>query len=158
MARALNAAYADGLLSADTFAARIDQLLKSRIVDPVELVGDLSFRHSARPRFGLLERLADWLTTVRRDAAGQRAVALLGLDWNGAQRELLVGRHRFCDVVLANPSVSRFHARLVFRDAKWIIQDLASTNGTAVNGRNIGRCELHPGDLLALGDEWLEID
>jgi pilus assembly protein CpaF len=83
---------------------------------------------------------------------------LLALDWSGAQPELLIGRHHTCDVMLANPRVSRRHARLVFRDAKWIVQDLQSTNGTVVNGTRVGRCELRPGDCLVLGDEYLRID
>jgi hypothetical protein len=42
--RTLNAAYGAGLLSDDTFAARIDQVLRSRLVDPVALIGDLNLR------------------------------------------------------------------------------------------------------------------
>ena len=70
----------------------------------------------------------------------------------------MIGRHHACDVVLENLSVSRHHARLLFRDAKWIVQDLESTNGTIVNGTRIGRCELRPGDQLGLGNAHLTID
>ena len=85
-------------------------------------------------------------------------LTLLALDWTGEQEELLVGRHRDCDVVLADPTVSRQHARLVFRASRWIIQDLQSTNGTVLNGNRIGRSELHPGDHLILGHERLLVD
>ncbi|MGP0050138.1 MAG: FHA domain-containing protein [Solirubrobacteraceae bacterium] len=71
---------------------------------------------------------------------------------------MLVGRDDGCDVVLPNVAVSRRHARLLFRDGRWIIQDLDSTNGTAVNGRWVGRCELRPGDDILLGDEHLTVD
>jgi pilus assembly protein CpaF len=54
--------------------------------------------------------------------------------------------------------VSRRHARLVFRDGSWVIQDLRSCNGTEVNGLVVGRCELRPGDHVVLGDEHLVID
>jgi pSer/pThr/pTyr-binding forkhead associated (FHA) protein len=54
--------------------------------------------------------------------------------------------------------VSRRHARLVFRDSCWIVQDLESTNGTAVNGRLVGRCRLAPGDDLAFADAHVRID
>jgi len=54
--------------------------------------------------------------------------------------------------------VSRRHARLVFRDSCWIVQDLESRNGTAVNGKLVGRCRLSPGDDLAFADEHVLID
>jgi pSer/pThr/pTyr-binding forkhead associated (FHA) protein len=54
--------------------------------------------------------------------------------------------------------VSRRRARLVFRDGTWIIQDLDSTNGTAVNGGCVGRCQLRPGDHLRLGLQAIDID
>jgi pSer/pThr/pTyr-binding forkhead associated (FHA) protein len=36
----------------------------------------------------------------------------------------------------------QLHARLAFRDVRWILRDLASTDGTLVNGTKVGRCEL----------------
>jgi pilus assembly protein CpaF len=83
---------------------------------------------------------------------------LLALDWTGEQTELLIGRHYSCDVVLADHSVSRKHARVIFRDGGWILQDLDSTNGTTVNGATVGRCALQPGDQLVLGTERLRVD
>jgi pSer/pThr/pTyr-binding forkhead associated (FHA) protein len=83
---------------------------------------------------------------------------LLALDWTGVVPELLVGRSRRCDVVLDDPGVSRRHARLVFRDGSWVLQDLQSTNGTTVNGVQVGRCQLRPGDSLTLGTACLRVD
>jgi predicted component of type VI protein secretion system len=83
---------------------------------------------------------------------------LLALDWGGDCHELLIGRHSSCDLVVSDPSVSRRHARLVFRDHGWILQDLDSTNGTRVNGVRVGRSELRPGDRLAIGEARLTID
>jgi pilus assembly protein CpaF len=62
------------------------------------------------------------------------------------------------DIVLGDPTVSRRHARLLFRDAKWIVHDLRSMNGTTVNDTNVGRCELRPGDVLRIGENTLAID
>ena len=141
LARTLNAAYAEGLLSEQTLAHRLDVLFASAVVDPARLVGDLTRRVPRRSR-------------RRRD---DRAI-LLALDWNGGQEALLIGRHPDCDVVMADTTVSRRHARLIFRDGGWVIQDLESTNGTRLNGKHVGRCRLHPGDQLALGDQLLRID
>jgi FHA domain len=141
LARTLNAAYAEGLLSEHTLAYRLDLLFASAVVDPARLVGDLTRRVPRR----------------RRHRRNERGI-FLALDWSGAQEELLIGRHHDCDVVMADLTVSRRHARLFFRDGGWIIQDLESTNGTRLNGKPVGRCRLHPGDQLALGDQLLRID
>jgi hypothetical protein len=160
IARTLQTAYADGLLSDDTFVARLDRVLEDRLIDPLRLVGDLSQR---APTGGFSARLMAAIDSLsgRFGAARQRAGAhttLLALDWNGEPDELFVGRHPSCDLVISQLSVSRRHARLMFRDGRWIVHDLASTNGTTVNGLKVGRCELRPGDRLALGNHQLLVD
>jgi hypothetical protein len=156
IARTLNAAYADGLLSADTFTYRLDQLMAGRVIDPRRLVGDLNLRERGP---GRLARLRGALTLrLREDVERTRETVLLALDWDAASGELLIGRHHDCDVVLGDSSVSRRHARAVFRDGSWILHDLGSTNGTLVNGVRVGRCELRPGDQLELGTARLRID
>jgi pSer/pThr/pTyr-binding forkhead associated (FHA) protein len=54
-------------------------------------------------------------------------------------------------LVLDDPTVSRRHARLRRRDGCWSIEDLASTNGTRLNGWRIEDARLRDGDRLALG-------
>jgi hypothetical protein len=157
LASALNSAYADGLLSAETHSHRLDLLFGRRLIDPGRLVGDLTSRAPGRLWRAKLLRT----TIIRlRDAFGLGGgePLLLALDWTGAQNELYVGRHASCDVHLNSPTVSRRHARLMFRDACWIVQDLESKNGTAVNGRPVGRCRLAPGDELAFADQLVVID
>jgi hypothetical protein len=143
LARTLNAAYAEGLLSEQTLAHRLDELFASAVIDPRRLVGDLT-RHVPRPR--------------RRRRLRDDGAMLLGLDWSGAQDQLVIGRNPGCDVVIEDLSVSRWHVRLTFRDGSWVVQDLGSTNGTRCNGRYVGRCRLRPGDELALGDQLLRVD
>jgi hypothetical protein len=161
IARELNAAYAHGLLSEHTLAHRLDLLFGSCLIDPARLVGDLSLR-LPRPhwRRKLGEAVDSTLRSLKR-AAPQNLTApprVLALDWSGNVDQMLLGRNANCDVVLSDTSVSRRHARLVFRDGYWVIQDLESTNGTEVNGVMVGRCELRPGDHVLLGDELLLID
>jgi hypothetical protein len=160
IARTLNAAYGDGLLSESTFAHRLDVLFGSPLIEPDRLVGDLTFRS---PRRGFPLDLRRTIATVKEavGAAGRSSPTrptLLALDWTGAQTEVLVGRHHACDVILEGLSVSRRHAQLRFRDGNWILRDLGSTNGTTVNGRRVVRCRLEPGDLVSLGDESLVVD
>jgi len=64
----------------------------------------------------------------------------------------LVGRSRRADAMLGDDTVSRTHC-LLWYDAggRWI-QDLASSNGTTVNGAPVGEpVELHDGDVIGLG-------
>jgi hypothetical protein len=149
-------AYGDGLLSDDTFRHRLDLLFNAHLIDPVPVIGDLSFR-GMRPR--AVARLRQRLARICRTAPpSEPTLRLLGLDWAGPQQELVVGRDCGCDVVLSDESVSRHHARLRFRDGGWMLQDLESTNGTLVNGVRVGRCSLRPGDRLTLGTYSLQID
>jgi FHA domain len=160
IAHTLNAAYADGLLSMDTFCRRLDQLSNERLIDPLRLIGDLNLRSSSPWRVSLVDAVAATVRRVKTSVADYFGdpPLLLALDWSGGQSELVVGRHPACDVVLSDPGASRRHARLFFRDGNWLLQDLRSTNGTIVNGVSVGRCELRPGDHLLVGDEHLMID
>lgn len=165
VALALRAAYGEGLLSQRTLAHRLELLFGSVVVDPAAVIGDLA----VRARAGRLARTVAGVRALRGargarrgrwDRRGRRAGegVLLALDWSGAQDELLVGRHRDCDVVVDEPTVSRRHARLSFRDGSWVLRDLESTNGTCVNGSPVVRCRLLPGDRVALGDAVLVVD
>lgn len=159
IARALTAAYTGGLLSEDTYIQRVEAL-KAPLIDPFRLIGDLALRSRATGHAIRLFKAVDTAThRLRNRASGvEYRPVLLPLDWDGGERELFVGRHEDCDVVLSDPSVSRRHARLVFRDESWILVDLESTNGTLVNGERVTRCALRPGDRLMLGNEQLKID
>ena len=60
-----------------------------------------------------------------------------------------VGREG-CDVVLADPEVSRRHALLRTTDSGPAVEDLGSTNGTFVNGQQItGLVQISVGDRSA---------
>lgn len=51
-----------------------------------------------------------------------------------ATAEVTLGRHPSCEWVLADETVSSRHARLVFHHDHWWLEDLASRNGTFLNG------------------------
>jgi hypothetical protein len=154
LAKQLNHAYASGLLSEDTFQGRVHELLGATVLEPARLIGDLNLRERGRRWPRALRALAAAIA-ARRAA---EAPALLALDWNGERRELALGRDPACEVVLSDPTVSRRHAQLHFRDGRWILQDLGSRNGTIVNGVRVGRCELRPGDELRVGAQRLTVD
>jgi len=64
---------------------------------------------------------------------------------------VVLGRSRDCDVVLADPNISRRHAELRPSRRGWAITDLGSTNGIKVNGRRVAEALLGPGDRITLG-------
>jgi signal transduction histidine kinase len=72
---------------------------------------------------------------------------------NQAKPELRVGRAPGQDIILEDPAISRSHARFLWKGGKAYLEDLGSRHGSHVNGRKAsGRCEIHPGDLILLGE------
>jgi pSer/pThr/pTyr-binding forkhead associated (FHA) protein len=66
--------------------------------------------------------------------------------------ETLVGRRQGCHVRIPSSSVSRRHCRLIFRNDYLAVEDLASINGTFVNGQRVRKTKvLRPGDKLQIG-------
>ena len=62
----------------------------------------------------------------------------------------LVGRsEELCDVVINRNSISKLQCLIVRTDGLLFVRDLASTNGTRVNGQRVTRGALLPGDELA---------
>jgi hypothetical protein len=84
------------------------------------------------------------------------------LVWEGGRhvidrRAILIGRGRDCDVVLADGNASRRHAELVRQGSEWVVRDLDSTNGTAVNGKRIRQAPVAAGDVITIGTTALEL-
>ncbi|HHX74933.1 MAG TPA: FtsW/RodA/SpoVE family cell cycle protein [Firmicutes bacterium] len=65
--------------------------------------------------------------------------------------ESLIGRGKYADIVINFPVVSRSHAVLTFRNGNWIIADLGSKGGIAVNGTKVEQAQqIQFGDLISL--------
>jgi hypothetical protein len=76
--------------------------------------------------------------------------------WPLATAELTIGRAEQSGIPLADPGVSRNHARVVREGDDFIVEDLRSTNGTEVNGQPIRRRRLANGDMLKLANSTLQ--
>jgi len=64
----------------------------------------------------------------------------------------VIGRDPRASIVLADRRVSARHARLAPRDGEWWIEDLGSTNGTAIDARPVhGPARLDASSELRLG-------
>jgi hypothetical protein len=63
-----------------------------------------------------------------------------------------IGRSRDCEILLEDAGISRHHAEIRPTAEGWTIEDLGSTNGVLLNGREVRGAELlQPGDRLELG-------
>src|SRR4029079_15551832 len=101
-----------------------------------------------------------------RAARGERMFSVIISEKGGAERretfdrnEINVGRVQGNDLMLPKGNVSKRHARLLYRDGRFIVTDLKSTNGTYVNGRKIAQATIvREGDKIYIGDFILRID
>jgi hypothetical protein len=71
---------------------------------------------------------------------------------------VVIGRSPSSDIVINEPFVSSNHARLTLQGPALVIEDLNSTNGTLVNGREIVEpITLRDGDDVQIGDAILRV-
>lgn len=64
---------------------------------------------------------------------------------------LSIGSSDDNDIILKDRAVSRHHAKIRIEGKKYFIYDLASTNGTRVNGRKIAKKWIKEGDSIEMG-------
>ena len=71
-------------------------------------------------------------------------------------RSYEVGRARHNDIALNEPSISKLHARIEYRDGRFFIEDAGSMHGVYVNAAKVRRAELAPGAQVQLGNVTLK--
>jgi hypothetical protein len=103
------------------------------------------------------------LISAREARAADLAREEYALAWSGGRhvldrRAVVLGRSRECDIVLEDKSVSRRHAELVRHGDGFLLRDLDSTNGSAVNGKRIRESPVLPGDDITLGTVALTLE
>ena len=75
-----------------------------------------------------------------------------GQEFALSRASMVIGRSD-TDINLDDPSVSRRHAIIEIFDEEFaLLKDLASTNGTRLNGNLISEGKLHAGDKFQVGD------
>lgn len=72
-------------------------------------------------------------------------------DWELSNTVTLIGRSRRCDIVIADPNVSRQHAEIRRQNDGYLVRDLDSTNGLRVNRRETKQAVLQHGDRIEMG-------
>src|SRR5436190_22751813 len=64
---------------------------------------------------------------------------------------LTIGRSPDCNVSVHDILPSRKHCKLERTRDGWVISDLGSKNGTEIDGRQISRHVLRPGEVIKIG-------
>ena len=89
---------------------------------------------------------------------------LLGLTQPVMNRQFLlnksrmtIGRSPLNDLIIKAESVSSHHAEIERTEEGWVLRDIASSNGTEVNGIVGDNFTLLPGDKVVLGEVSLEL-
>ena len=129
-------------LVAEIRAALGDAPRAARYIRTVPRYG-YAFHGDARP--ALTVALA---STTR---SGPRLISSRG-EWPLSEGANVVGRDRDCAVPIDSVTVSRRHAQIVVTNGEAAVEDLASKNGTQLNGQPVsGRVALRDGDQIEVG-------
>ena len=162
---ALRERFAAGQLSQNTFVSRMEIALGARDRGELaDLFSDLGGTTVA-PRGGL-ERVAPAAGGCGLGAAGGRSRPRRGGPRDpprlmfpaGDQARFTIGRDPDCDLVIADISVSRWHAGLARGADGWLLTDLGSTNGTRLNGWRVrDAVPVRCGDRVSFGAVTFEL-
>jgi DNA-binding NtrC family response regulator len=93
---------------------------------------------------------------------GARLVVLRGPDRGRAlpiaREEVVVGTGSGADLALTDETVSRNHLAIRVQPDGFLLRDLASTNGTFLDGRRVREAWLAPGDKVDLGATRIRLE
>ena len=78
--------------------------------------------------------------------------------WQSTTDRCSIGSHALNNLVLDDPTVSRFHCEVRLGPEGARVRDLGSLNGTLVDGVPVGEAGLRGGSLLRLGNAVLRFD
>jgi pSer/pThr/pTyr-binding forkhead associated (FHA) protein len=67
------------------------------------------------------------------------------------KKEMTIGRKHDNEIVLDDPRVSRYHAKICLVQDHFVVFDLKSSGGTFVNSQRIEQGILYPGDVISFG-------
>jgi diguanylate cyclase (GGDEF)-like protein len=65
---------------------------------------------------------------------------------------MTLGRDSLCDIEVPDDFISRVHCVLERHDARWVLTDRSSLNGTFVNDERVEERDLVPGDQIRVGN------
>ncbi|MCH2209384.1 MAG: ATP-binding protein [Lentisphaerales bacterium] len=82
-----------------------------------------------------------------------------GKEFPITKKSTSVGRSREADILVGDTLLSRKHAKIFLKDDKWLIEDLKSSNGTWIGGREIKEAsELQNFQRVRAGNSMFEVE
>lgn len=103
--------------------------------------------------------VSDGSPTHRKDEVGATTLRLLIRHPFGARQQLTIGRAKGCDIRLDGLLISNRHALITKEGGKVYVEDIASTNGTYLNGVRMSSRELlGEQDLVQIGPFLVQAD
>lgn len=76
---------------------------------------------------------------------------LAGERWTIDREEFVIGRGSDCQIILPERQVSRYHAKILHENGRYLLEDLDSKNGTHLNGEQVtGTVPLSDGDEIQI--------
>ncbi|MBI4779873.1 MAG: FHA domain-containing protein [Oscillatoriophycideae cyanobacterium NC_groundwater_1537_Pr4_S-0.65um_50_18] len=64
-------------------------------------------------------------------------------------RECVIGRHPNCDLILDSPEIGNFHAKIIFQNGEYLLNDLSGQKGCRLNNHVL---QLHANYVLEISD------
>lgn len=122
------------------------------VEDPAEAtMAAFACRPDAESERTMVRSVRRWQHRLLVEAdAGPRRLVTLG------PQPFTIGRMPPCDLILADPEVSRRHCRIDLREDQALLGDLGSTNGTFVNGERLrAPTRLEPDARIGIGGHVL---
>lgn len=140
--------FAEGRLTHETFAHRVEVALRARASRELRsVVADLP-----RPRGIWIRAAAIWRQASHATDRWLRGWPPVLTLPRGSQVRFTIGREDGCDMTLGDETVSRWHASLERGASGWLLADLGSTNGTRLNGwRVTSPVPVRAGDMVSFG-------
>jgi hypothetical protein len=131
-----------GAASAMKTRLEMDPAVQTRAAEPAPMIPRKTVLLSDVAR---KTALVGWLVVMDGDQKGE--------DFRLRDGQNTVGSALDSDVVLHDQTVSAKHASIRYKDGKFFLSDLDSSNGTFVNGLEecVARVELNDSDMLRVG-------
>lgn len=147
----------DGFVKNDgSVLAELREQLEDEAANYERKATDLERVHQRKASMQYRSATPGFAQAARHHAAQRAALIGIGGPVAGKQFELYsdnrIGRSSSNEVHVAAESLSRVHARVMFVDDHYRLQDMGSTNGSEVNGSRVTAARLADGDLVKLGD------